>query len=49
MQVKIILIIDDVMTNGATLASAASSLISAKPERVDLFAIAAVINNDTSQ
>jgi ComF family protein len=41
---KRILIIDDVMTTGATLASAAAALIPAKPKKVDLFAMAAVID-----
>jgi ComF family protein len=42
LQGKRVLIIDDVMTTGATLASAASALIIAKPAKVDLFALAAV-------
>ena len=41
---KRLLIIDDVMTTGATLASAATALVIAKPKRVDLFAMAAVID-----
>lgn len=49
LQGKRVLIIDDVMTTGATLASVANSLIIAKPKRVDLFAMATVINKDTSQ
>lgn len=40
---KRILIIDDVMTTGATLASAASTVAIAKPKQVDVFAMAAVI------
>lgn len=40
---KRILIIDDVMTTGATLASAASALIISKPKQVDVFAMAAVV------
>jgi ComF family protein len=41
---KRILLIDDVMTTGATLASAASALAIAKPKTVDVFAMATVIN-----
>ena len=41
---KRILLIDDVMTTGATLASAASSLTIAKPKKVDIFALAAVVD-----
>ena len=40
---KRLLVIDDVMTTGATLASAASALIPAEPKRIDLFALAAVV------
>jgi ComF family protein len=40
---KRVLIIDDVMTTGATLASVATALTIAKPKKVDLFALAAVI------
>ena len=42
---KRLLIIDDVMTTGATLASAASAFISAKPKQIDLFALAAVVDS----
>ncbi len=43
LQDKRILIVDDVMTTGATLASAAAALLIAKPKKVDLFALAAVV------
>ncbi|MFI5264193.1 MAG: ComF family protein, partial [Candidatus Kapaibacterium sp.] len=44
---KRLLVIDDVMTTGATLASATSALIIANPKRVDLFAMAAVVEAPT--
>jgi competence protein ComFC len=41
-QGKRVLIIDDVMTTGATMASVVSSLIEAKPKGVEIFALASV-------
>ena len=39
---KRLLIIDDVVTTGATLSSAAIAVLDAKPEKIDLFSMAAV-------
>jgi ComF family protein len=40
---KRLLLIDDVMTTGATLASAANALATVKPMKVDIFALATVV------
>ena len=42
---KRLLVVDDVITTGATLASAASALIIANPKQVDLFTMAAVVDS----
>jgi len=42
---KRLLLIDDVMTTGATLASAASILAETKPMQIDIFAMASVIDS----
>ncbi|MEP7233992.1 MAG: ComF family protein [Ignavibacteriota bacterium] len=43
-QGKRLLIIDDVMTTGATLASAARTIMTANPQKIDLYALATVID-----
>ena len=45
---KSLLIVDDVITTGATMASVVRTLESAKPKRLDVFSFAAVIENSSS-